>query len=403
MDNIYSLPSTCLDFLSDERFIEYALTQRTSLHNEWEEYLAVHPSARPEFDKAMRLVQHIKLNSERMPDGDFVLLHERIKQSYHTAVEHRRKQRLLYYVTAACAAVLLLILPLSLYLYNKNGKQAEQQISKSMIVGQNLEAENITLFTSSTRKTFTEDVNLQVKNNGQTVVKESNGSETIVETPSDEAPNRLVVPYGKRSFVTLSDGTKVWVNSGSVLEFPSHFAKQKREIRVTGEIYIEVAPDKQKPFHVHTDKLDVRVYGTRFNVSSYADSTPPSVVLVEGSISLRTDADDEGKEHFLQPNDKVTYTNRLLVREQVDPSIYTAWKEGYLILDHTPIDDVLQRIGRYYNLTFNLGDNLDLQSRTCTGKICLSPNLDNVMRTISLLSGTEYSREDNSIYIRIHP
>ncbi|WP_286854003.1 FecR family protein, partial [Proteiniphilum sp. UBA5259] len=130
--------------------------------------------------------------------------------------------------------------------------------------------------------------------------------------------------YGKRSTLTLSDGSKVWLNSGSVLEFPAQFGSKKREIRLTsGEMYIEVIPDSQKPFHVHTSDFNVKVYGTKFNVSAYADS-PRSVVLVEGRVSLQP---VNKKETFLSPSEQAVYSdNGTFNTQKVDVTQFISWK-----------------------------------------------------------------------------
>src|SRR5690606_3256110 len=154
-----------------------------------------------------------------------------------------------------------------------------------------------------------------------------------------------------------------------------------REINlVSGEMYIEVTPDKKKPFYVHTSDFGVKVYGTAFNVSTY-ENTSPSVVLVEGSVALKT----PGKkgETSLVPNQLAIYDTQTgtFSRQQVCVSSYNSWKEGYLILNNTPMTEILRLVGKYYNLSFSFEQDVNLQKRTCTGKIYLSENLDNVTTT----------------------
>jgi ferric-dicitrate binding protein FerR (iron transport regulator) len=193
----------------------------------------------------------------------------------------------------------------------------------------------------------------------------------------------------------------VWLNSGSVLEFPAQFTGNNREVRLaSGEMYIEVAPDGKKPFHVRTSDFDVKVYGTKFNVSTYADS-PQSVVLVEGRVSLQP---TNKKETFLSPSEQATYSdNGTFNRQKVDVNQFISWKNGYLEFDKTPMTDVLKQIGRYYNLSFDFDNDVNLYKRTCTGKIYLSENLDNVMTTIGLLSSTKYIKDNNQIFIINEP
>lgn len=212
--------------------------------------------------------------------------------------------------------------------------------------------------------------------------------------------NELVVPYGKRSKVKLEDGTEIWLNSGSVLKFPTHFSGEKREVSLKGEMYAEVAADSKKPFIVHTAHFDVQVYGTRFNVSAYEDEAVPSCVLVDGIVGFRPES---GPETRMKANEKVLYDGKQCEKRKVSASRYTCWKEGYLELDDANMVDVLNRIGRYYNLSFNFGDKKQLTGKRCSGKIYLSDNIDNVLTTISLLYSTDYRKEERTIFISENP
>ena len=208
----------------------------------------------------------------------------------------------------------------------------------------------------------------------------------------------MIVPYGRRSRITLSDGTKVWLNSGSSLEFPSTFSENSREVFLTGEMFIEVAPDKNRLFYVHTSNYDVKVYGTKFNISNYTGSAS-SVVLLEGSVSLQT-TDEE--ELLLSPNKQAIYSGNGTFRiEEVDVTPFISWKEGYLSFEDTSITIALKQIERYYNLSFNYEDEISLQGLTCTGKIILSDNLDNVLTTLAIISSTHYKRDGELIYLYI--
>jgi ferric-dicitrate binding protein FerR (iron transport regulator) len=160
-------------------------------------------------------------------------------------------------------------------------------------------------------------------------------------------------------------------------------------------MYIEVAHDKEKPFYVHTPDFKLRVYGTKFNLSNY-DNSPGSVVLVEGSVSVQSGTE----EMFLNPNEQLLISRgKAPERQTVDVTHYISWKDGYLLLENTPMTDVLDKVERYYNLSFNYEQDVNLKKRTCSGKIYLSENLDNVMTTITLLSATQFKKENNRIYI----
>ena len=244
--------------------------------------------------------------------------------------------------------------------------------------------------------TFQGNVDIEIEENKTARVRSEQAAEAEISI-EQHATNKLIVPYGKRSEILLSDGTRAWLNSGSTLEFPSAFSGKRREVFLSGEMYIEVAPMKDKSFVVHTPGYNVKVYGTKFNVSAYS-GTPSNVVLVEGRVSLQT---AEKEELFLSPKEQAVFseTTRTFDTREVDIRSFISWKEGYLTFADTPVTDALKQIERYYNLSFNLDNNVSFKGLTCTGKIILSDNLDNVMTALSLISGTEYKRENNRIYI----
>jgi len=117
----------------------------------------------------------------------------------------------------------------------------------------------------------------------------------------------------------------LWLNSGTVLEFPAQFRGDKREIHLlSGEIYVEVVPDRDKPFHVQTGDFNVKVYGTQFNISSYANF-PRSVVLVEGRVSLQPIGKQET---FLSPNEQAVYSdNGTFTTRKVNVNQFISWKK----------------------------------------------------------------------------
>jgi ferric-dicitrate binding protein FerR (iron transport regulator) len=125
--------------------------------------------------------------------------------------------------------------------------------------------------------------------------------------------------------------------------------------------------------------------------------------LVDGKISLQSSNKQE--ELFLKPNEQAIYNKNgeLFNKREIDVSQHISWKYGYLLFDKTPMTEVLQDIGRYYNLSFNFDNDINLQNRTCTGKIHLSENLDNVMSIIGILTSTTYTRDVNKIAITNNP
>jgi len=176
------------------------------------------------------------------------------------------------------------------------------------------------------------------------------------DSPEDELIyNELVVPYGKRFQLALSDGTLVHLNAGSSLKYPVSFVQgENREVFLTGEAYFDVAKDKAHPFLVNTGDVNVRVFGTQFNVSSYPEDKKVSTVLVEGSVGLY-DAHktyDEAKIALLEPGFKGDWNKggKYVDYEKVDVDVYLGWTEGKLVLKNLPFSAIIAKLERHYDV-----------------------------------------------------
>jgi hypothetical protein len=375
----------------------WRLTGDKDIEAYWKAFLEENPSMRDDFNTAVRDFSMIKLNNDSLTDTEFARLKARIYASVGCIRVKKRKpiRRLLPY-----AACIILVMVFSLSYFSKTRMEKTGLLTKNIIVGENLDEKDIYLITDNRTASFSRDVLMQVDESGNATVREARGDKTTVLEVEKTKRIKLVVPYGKRSQLELSDGTKVWLNSGSVLEFPSSFTGKTRSLNLIGEIYVEVTKDTKRPFMVHTPDFAVKVHGTKFNVTSYLSNEPKSIVLVEGQVSVQTAS---GNEDFLVPNDRLVCQNNQWDKRTVDVTEFVSWKDGYILLDHTPVDVVLKKMERYYNLSFNIQSDINLATKTCTGKIFLSDNLDDVMETISLLSSTKYVRENKMIYIYITP
>lgn len=378
-------------FLKDEKFIEWKLIPTDELDSYWEMYLQRHPGEREDILMAEKYLKKISASSLKMPQERKREAIHRLEQSLSTHKRKRSFRRLAY--VAACAAVLVLS---TLYIQKDlNSTARKLAASDNYIVGSELESEDILFVTGNQTASFQSNVEIRIREDKTAQIR-SEQKENKEISIEQHTTNKLIIPYGKRSRVILADGTRVWLNSGSTLEFPSAFTGNTREIHLSGEMYIEVATDNNKPFHVHTSGYDIKVYGTKFNVSSYSGSSS-SVVLVEGSVGLQC----AGKlELRLSPDQQAVYTgNDTFHTRKVDVAPFISWKDGYLTFEDTPVTEALRQIERYYNLSFNYDENVTFQGLTCTGKIILSDNLDNVMTALTLISGTKYKKEDKLIYI----
>ena len=160
--------------------------------------------------------------------------------------------------------------------------------------------------------------------------------------------NELIVPKGGEFTLTLSDGTKVWLNSQSKIRYPVIFNDITREVYLEGEAYFEVAKDPQHPFHVNArNGVNIEVLGTSFNVRSYTDENAIETVLEEGSVRM-----SQGKDAvILSPGNKAVYLpNEPIQLTTVNTELYTAWRHGQYIFMEESVENILKQLSRWYDI-----------------------------------------------------
>lgn len=207
------------------------------------------------------------------------------------------------------------------------------------------------------------------------VVGEQKGKELVYANDPNATKlvyNTLSIPNGKRFNITLSDGTVVYLNAGSSMTYPVQFIKNRnRKIYLTGEAYFDVTHDKKHPFIVNANKLDVQVYGTKFNVSNYYEDNATDVVLVEGSVSMTQSGLPKNKnEFFLTPGYKGTFSKekKTISNEKVNTSLYTSWMNGNLVFRQETFANIIKKLERHYNVTI-INNNRSLANETFNATI----------------------------------
>lgn len=156
----------------------------------------------------------------------------------------------------------------------------------------------------------------------------------------------LTTPRGGEYQVTLSDGTKVWLNAASSLTYPSHFTGSHRSVSLRGEAYFEVAKTEDKPFIIRTNEQSIEVLGTKFNVQAYEESVHERTTLVEGSVRVTA----KSQNVILKPGQQAQLRGQNLTAKKVDVRDYMAWKDGKFSFDNKPFDEVMAEVGRWYDL-----------------------------------------------------
>ncbi len=301
---------------------------------------------------------------------------------------------------AAAAAILVGLLSTAYLFLNK----APDAVEKQLVIPAN---DAITLELEDGRiEVLKQNSNTEVVGADGRIIGQQNGREldhTKVKNASKIVYNTLTVPYGKRFNLLLSDGSKVFLNAGTKLKYPVPFARgQNRQVFLTGEAFFEVAKDKEHPFIVTANDLDVEVLGTEFNVSNYPEDKSTDVVLVEGSVSLsesRTSADKESST-VLVPGLKGSFDrgNSAIRTQKVNTKTYTSWVRGELVFRNMLFDNILKKLERHYNVTI-YNYNKALGGEVFNAGFS-DYSINEVLESLSKNYGIDYVIENNTVIIK---
>lgn len=232
--------------------------------------------------------------------------------------------------------------------------------------------------------------------------------------------NEIVVPLGEKSQLTLSDGTKIWVNAGSTLRFPNHFGGKLREVWLNGEAFFDVAKDKSKPFYVRTSDVNIKVLGTKFNVKAYGNENVIETTLMEGLISLedKHDKSSTDKQTYLKPNHKAIYfkdesslvtekikrdvseplvARKILISKPVKVDAIISWKEGKLVFDDETLEDIAVKLERRYDVIIHIEDEA-IKGFRYSG-VLKNVSVEQAVKAIQLSSDFRFDLKGNHIYI----
>lgn len=164
---------------------------------------------------------------------------------------------------------------------------------------------------------------------------------------------------GMVSKFSLPDGTSVWLNSGSELQFPIRFTDNMREVSLKGEAFFEVVKNEKHPFRVNARDMNIDVMGTSFSVISYSDENQSEVILKEGKVRLSIDEGQITKDYgTMNPGQRAVYNeeSQKIITKEVNPQKYIAWINGDLIFDDDPMEDVVKRLSRWFNVEIIIED-----------------------------------------------
>lgn len=218
--------------------------------------------------------------------------------------------------------------------------------------------------------------------------------------PMKNRTNSLYAPAGQRARLTLQDGTAVWLNAQSTLTYPSCFDGKERRVVVEGEAFFEVAEDKERPFIVSTQGVELKVMGTKFNVFSYPGTDIVRTSLIEGKVKVYY-ADDESRGVILNPNEQVVSQRGMMTVGAIEHADYFLWKDGIYCFEKEKLSSIIKKLELYYDVKILLEESLNLEFEY-TGKFRQRDGIDEILRIIQKIQRftIEKDKENNIITLK---
>ncbi len=323
------------------------------------------------------------------------------------------------FIRIAAAIAIVLVLGTGAYLmFNNTPKkdQAKTTVQATKDIAAPVSAKAIITLAGGERITLDSAANGSLAQQGNVnVVKLADGQIVYSGTTNEVVYNTLTNPKGSRVVdITLSDGSRVWLNAGSAITYPVAFAGNtqkgspgERNVFINGEAYFEVTHNADMPFKVSKGQMEVTVLGTHFNVNAYDDDKDIRVTLLEGSVSMQSTTDPAGRKQsvVLKPGEQAVLTHdpaqnrtasQLTIHDNVDLDQVMAWKSGLFNFKGTDIDAIMKQVARWYNVEVEYRATIKEKFHV---EMSRNTNVSNVFRILEATGGVHFKIDDKKIIV----
>ena len=341
--------------------------------------------------KIRRLITYFEMQEEVPSQEEMGELWTKIKNGIDEKTQKRRRRH--FWISVASAAALIGIVWGGMNLYWNDAVQDISVIASKMNEGV-VNTDEIQLIVSP------DDV-ISVKK-GATIAYSQDGKLNVDKEKVDNAHSekdfydQIIVPKGKYTRLILADGSSLHINAGTKVVYPKQFKRDRREIYVDGEVFIDVKRDESAPFFVKTSQFEIEVLGTAFNVSAYETDVHAEVVLLRGSVKLK---DSKKQTMMLSPNQLAAINNGFITdKRNVNAQDYIAWTEGLLMLNGEPLERVFEKLERYYGKTIRY--DADVRKLMVRGTLDLNCSFEEIMKRITVVVPIIYENKANEIIVK---
>ncbi|HWK03566.1 MAG TPA: FecR domain-containing protein [Puia sp.] len=386
------------DFLKEllERYISGDITSedRQKLG-----HMLQQPEYEPELDQILRetfLANRFgrEENAERT-DRFIIDLNKKIHQQ-GKQVPFRSRQPFYFTRIAAAAVVLFVLIGIGYFLINKKSDKpvtlSQAERFKNDILPGHYGA---VLTLSKGSKIVLDSVhNGALPGEGNVQLTKKNDELSYIGNSHELLYNTISTPKGRQWRLTLSDGTKVWLDALSSIHYPVSFQGSERVVEMTGEAYFEVAKDENHPFRVKANGMGIAVLGTQFNVNAYGDEEATRTTLLEGSVRVSA----SGSASMLKPGEQIAVweNGKKELKPSVDIEEVTAWKNDQFEFNDASIGVILRQLARWYDVEIRYEGKVD---QYFIGRISRNEPLSKVLRLLELTGGVRFQIEGKIVTV----
>jgi len=372
------------DFILDENFIKLAKGYSVD-GNTLDQLKSYLPGKSKEISLATEILKGLTTKKADLNYERKTILLNRIFQI-------RETQYRLVFLRFAASILLLIGLGISTHFIFRGQSDIEDFASSTNVSSKNAE---LILADGKRIEIESKQSKIEYAANGSTVSLNDTAKLEQSQSVLGKSFNQVIVPFGKRSNILLSDGSRVWLNSGSRLVYPPVFKDKSREVFLEGEAYFEVAKNNSKPFYVRTDAFKIKVLGTKFSVQAFKNEKEFNAVLLEGKVRLTTNSKMFTKEYELAPNQKATLSeeDNINITSIENAENYISWIYGFLNFDNEDILSLAKKISRYYNIEIDV-TKINVRSKF-SGKLDLKENPERILDGLSKIFNVKYGKQEN--------
>lgn len=327
----------------------------------------------------LRLINYFRMQEDASSKEEMAELWSRIE----VGLKQKKRKRQLYYLFVTAAALIGFVwLGVEWHLLDDRSDIsiiASQMIDKPVVVHDDIQL-------------LSQGEIISVKK-GATVTYSCDGAVSVdkekvvdIVAGDDDLYDQIIVPKGKYTRLVLSDGSSLHINAGTKVIYPKCFEKNRREIFVDGEIFIDVKRDELAPFFVKTAQFEVEVLGTAFNISAYKEDNYAEVVLLRGAVSLK---DSKNNTLKMSPDQLASIGDGAIIdNRKVNASNYVAWTKGLFVLDTESLERVFLKLERYYGISIKY--DAAVKNMLVCGVLDLNYSLEEVLSRIAITAPIKY-------------